>query len=733
MAMEHRKPATIDIDIGGTFTDCFIRYGDRPVIAKSPTTSYDLSVCFMKAIEKGAEELDLTIEELLEETEVIRYSTTVAMNKLIERKGPKLGLITTEGFEDITFIGKGSQWQDGISSQEARNVARVDKPEPLIPRELVVGVKERVDYTGKVIRPLDVEDFRNKLQYLVDQGVMGFVVCLLWSFKNPVHEQMIKQIIKEDYPEFYLGNMPVFPSHEVLPKRFEYSRANVTILNAYLHQTIAEELAGIGDELRDLGYKRSLLMVYNTGGMGEVFRTAAVNTYNGGPVSGVIGSSRVGQLYGYRNIVFSDMGGTSFDLGLVVDGSTRFYQFHPVIDRWRVDLPIIETKSIGAGGGSIAWINTLLGNRLDVGPQSAGSFPGPAAFDQGGTEPTVTDADMVLGYIDPEYFHGGELTLNVEKAYQAIEEKIAKPLGIKTVEAAALIKKIVDGNMGNIIHKETALKGYDPKDFVLFAMGGAGATHCCGYGFHAGISKIVVMQQSPVFCAFSSSLMDIKHIYEESMHCILLSPGAKQYATDYESFNEVVRRLQSKALRDIAGEGFREDQVTFELELDMKFGGQLNVKRASSPVLRLYGAEDVKAIIEQFTKEYSEAYSPLGVYPEGGVEIENFVLHANVAQPRYDLPEAEYQGTDPQAALKGKRRAYWDELKDYRDTDVYQMERLGYGNHIEGPAIIESRNTTVVLPPGATYTVDKYLNGLIEKTESPLQENADAAHSVSMG
>ncbi|MED4600548.1 hydantoinase/oxoprolinase family protein [Paenibacillus validus] len=732
MSIQQKKQATIDIDIGGTFTDCFIRYKDKSVIAKSPTTGYDLSVCFMKSIEKGAAELGLTTEELLTDTEVIRYSTTVAMNKLIQRKGPKLALITSEGFEDVTFIGKGSQWQDGISSQEARNVAKVDKPQPLIPRELVVGVKERIDSNGNVVRPLNEEDFRNKLQYLVDQGVMGFVVCLLWSFKNPVHEQRIKQIIKEDYPEFFLGNMPVFLSHAVLPKRFEYSRANVTILNAYLHQTIAEELAGIGDELRDLGYDRSLLMVYNTGGMGEVYRTAAVNTYNGGPVSGVIGSSYIGKLYGYDNVVFSDMGGTSFDLGLVVDGSTRFYQFHPVIDRWRVDLPIIETKSIGAGGGSIAWINTLLGNRLEVGPQSAGSFPGPAAFDQGGTEPTVTDADLILGYIDPDYYHGGELTLNLEKARKAIHDKIARPLGIDVVEAAALIKKIVDGNMGNIIHKETALKGYDPKDFVLFAMGGAGATHCCGYGFHAGISNIVVMQQSPVFCAFSSSLMDVKHIYEESKHIILLKPGTKEFLADYDSFNEVVYRLKDKALRDIRGEGFKEEQVVFELEADMKFGGQLNVKRTKSPVLTLESREDVQALWDQFTKEYSNAYSPLGVYPEGGVEIENIVLHAIVVQPKYELPEAVPQGTDPSAAWKGKREAYWEELKEYRNTDIYQMEKLSCGNVVSGPAIIESSNTTVVLPPGAAYTVDKYLNGLITKTDAAVPDAIRSADRISI-
>jgi N-methylhydantoinase A/oxoprolinase/acetone carboxylase beta subunit len=715
---ETAKKATIDIDIGGTFTDCYIKYGDQSIIAKSPTTSYDLSVGFLKAIENGADALDLSIEELLQDTEVIRYSTTVAMNKLIQRKGPKLGLITTEGFEDITFIGKGSQWQDGISTQEARQIAKADKPIPLIERNMVIGVKERLNYLGEMIRPLDEEDFKEKLRYLVDQGAMGFVVCLLWSFKNPVHEKRIKEMIEEEYPEFYLGNMPVVLSSEVLPKRFEYTRANAAILNAYLHQSIAEELSGIGDELQDLGYTNPILMVHNTGGMAEVFRTAAVNTYNGGPVAGIIGSGHIGKLSGYQNVVVTDMGGTSFDIGLVVNGSTRFYQFHPVIDRWKVDLTMLESKSIGAGGGSIAWINHDLGNRLEVGPQSAGSFPGPVAYDQGGTEPTVTDADLVLGYLNPEFFHGGKLFLNIEKAYQVIEEKIAQPLGVSVVEAAYLIKKVIDGKMGNIIQKETSLQGYDPKEFTLFALGGGGSVHACGYASFADIPKVVVLQQSPVFCAFSSSLMDIMHIYEQSQHVLLLEPGTKKFLENYESFNHVVRQLQDKALRDLKGEGFDEESIRYELELDMKYGGQLNIKRTVSPNIFLKHADDVQALWDAFTEEYSSAYSPIAVYPEGGVEIENFVLRAIVSRPKSDLPVYPYQSPNPAKALKGEREAYWPEYRSYRATNVYQMELLEHGNVIEGPALIESEHTTVVLPPSAIYTADQYLNGIIELTKN---------------
>jgi len=715
--MTTERIATVDIDIGGTFTDCFIRYGDKFVISKSPTTTYDLSVGFIKAIENGADLLDLAVDELLEETKVIRYSTTVAMNKLIERKGPRLGFITTEGFEDILYIGRGSQWSDGISALESRKINKVDKPTPLIPRENVVGVKERIDSSGEVLRPLDEEDFKEKLQYLIDQGVMGFVVSTLWSFKNPAHEKRIKELINEEYPEYYLGNMPVVLSSEVLPKRFEYTRSNVAILNAYLHQSIAEEVSNIGDELRELGYDKSLLMVHNTGGMAEFLRTSAVNTYNGGPVAGIIGAAEIGKMYGHSNIVVADMGGTSFDIGLVVDGETNTYEFKPVIDTWSVDLTMLESKSIGTGGGSIAWINDVLGDRLEVGPESAGSFPGPVAYDQGGTEPTVTDADLILGYLNPEYFHGGNFDLNLEKAKKTIEEKIAKPLGVDIYEAAYLIKKVCDGNMANIIQKETSLQGYDPKEFVVLALGGAGPVHSVGFASQAEIPKTIIMQQSPVFCAFSSSMMDVMHIYEQSKHVKLLEPGKKVYLTDYNQFNEVIEELKEKAARDIEGEGFSKDAIEYQLELDMKFGGQLNIKRIISPTIKINSQEDVENLIESFTEQYSESYSPIAVFPEGGVEIENIILKAIIPQDKYELPGTSYAGEDSSGAIKGERDAYWSKENGFVKTNVYGLEKLQYGNKVEGPALIESPHTTIVVPPNAIYEVDEYLNGSITVKE----------------
>ncbi len=708
--------AAIDVDIGGTFTDIFIGRGDKVYIAKTPTTGYNLSVGFMRAIRDGAATIGISMEELLRETEIIRYSTTVAMNILIQRKGSNLGLLTTEGFEDTVLIGKGSQWMDGLTYHEVRNIARATKPEPLIPREMTVGIKERIDCFGRIVRPLDEEDVREKLRYLVDKGARGFVVSLLWSYVNPIHEHRIEEIIKEEYPESYLGSMPVVLSSKVLPKRYEYQRTNASILNAYLHQSMADELRGMGDELRDLGYQKPMMMVHNSGGMAEVFRTTAVQTYNGGPVAGLIGSAYLGKLLGFENVISTDMGGTSFDLSLIVEGSARFYAFQPIIDRWMVDITMLETLSVGAGGGSIAWINPVVGKRLEVGPQSAGSMPGPAAYDQGGTEPTVTDADVVLGYINPEYYHGGRLLLNKERAIEAIKEKVAKPLGMEVEEVALLIKRVVDGNMGDVIFRETVLRGFDPKEFILFAYGGAGPTHCCNYGFRAGVPKIVVSPFSPVFCAFGSANMDIVHIYEQSKRISLLAPLTMRYFTDYEVFNDVVRNLHQNALKELTLEGLPVDKVVFTLELDMKYGGVINILRLSSPHLFLQSEEEARAIYEAFEREYSRVYSPFALNPQGGVDIENFALKAIAPYERLKIPTYESKGGIPSSnSIKGKRPVYWEEYDGFRETTIYEQKLLQCGNVVEGPAVIEAEDTTVVLPPSHKLTINKYLCGEIEK------------------
>ena len=699
--------SSVEIDIGGTFTDCYVRLDDREVWCKARTTPFDLSQGLSRAIADAAERLGLTASELVSQTQILRYSTTLAMNKLIERKGPRLGLIMTEGFEDTVLIGRASQWSDGIPFKEQRNIAGADKPQPLIPKDLTVGVKERVDYRGEIVRPLDEDHFLAQLDRLVDAGVRGFVVSLLWSFMNPTHERRIQELIEREYNETYLGSMPVFLSSQVSPRKLEYTRTTMTILNAYLHQSMYEELIGIGQELRRGGYRNPMMMVHNTGGMASVFRSAAVHTYNGGPVAGLMGSSTLGRDYGYDNVVVTDMGGTSFDIAMVVEGSTRFYQFAPTIDRWTIDATILDSRSIGSGGGSVARVDPLLGNRLEVGPESAGSVPGPAAYDQGGREPTVTDADLVLGYLSPTRFHGGQLTLSQRRAERAIRERVAKPLGIDVPAAAVLIRRIIDARMGAEIYKETVLKGYDPRDFVIFAAGGAGPVHCCGYAEAAGMNKVVIFPFSSAFCAYGSSTMDVLHVYERSRRLSLLTAVHGVWSEDYAGFNSVVDGLRELARRDFAGEGFDPDQVRYALELDMKFGGQLNVKRVASPVLSVGSEPDMRQIYAAFEKEFSEAYSPLGLNPDAGVEIDAFVLKASLPQGHDPRPGHPVGPADPAAAQTGSRPALFSDDAGWTDTPVFEMAHLQPGHSFTGPALIESDDTTVVVAPGWSCQVDE--------------------------
>jgi N-methylhydantoinase A/oxoprolinase/acetone carboxylase beta subunit len=593
---------SIDIDVGGTFTDLVMNLDGHTVQAKVPTTPYDLSVCFLNVIDVAAQELGLSLDQMLRRIGMVRYSTTIAMNRLIERKGPHLALLTTEGHEDAILIGRGAQWVDGTRLHERRNLAAQQKPVPLIPRRMIAGIKERVDSRGQIVRPLDEDDAREKIHQMMDRGARGFVVSLLWAFLNPTHERRLKEIIREEYKEYHIGYLPVVLSSDVLGKLGEYQRTMTAILDAYLHRSLQIELSAMWDKLREYGYNGSFMMVQNSGGVAEIYKASASRTYNGGPVAGLIGARDIARQLGYTNVVASDVGGTSFDIGLVVSADVRNYEFSPIIDRWMVGLAMIQSLSIGAGGGSIARINRDLGNRIEVGPQSAGSYPGPACYNQGGTEPTVTDADLVLGYLNPDYYFGGRMKLNKSAAERALR-KLAKPLGMDIVEVASIIRRIVDEHMASAIRKEVVLRGYRPEEFVLFAFGGGGPTHAAGY--HGDIPQIVIFPYSPVFCALGSSIMDIVHVYESSHRMTMIEPVTGKAVIDRGAFNSVVRDLKEQAEQELFAEGLSPQDATYTLELDMLYGGLIQPKRTATPGLFLKDEEDVWAFYRRFEQDSS--------------------------------------------------------------------------------------------------------------------------------
>ncbi|MDP6025041.1 MAG: hydantoinase/oxoprolinase family protein [Arenicellales bacterium] len=721
---------SIDVDIGGTFCDLVMTIDGERIIIKSPTTPQDLSVCFMNAVEDAADEFDMDVSELLPRIDVVRYSTTVALNRLIQRQGPRIGLITSEGQEDAILIGRGAQWVDGKRVAQRRNLAVQSKPTPLVTRPMIVGVKERVDSTGSVIRPLDENDVRRKLKQLMDNGARAIVVSLLWSFANPAHERRIKEIIREEYKEFHVGYLPVVLSSEVVAKLGEYERTMTTVLDAYLQQIMQIELSSTWDKVRAHGFNNSFLMIHNSGGSAELFKTTACRTFNGGPVAGLMGSVHFASQLGYNNVVACDMGGTSFDVGLVVESSVRNYEFRPIIDTWMVGVTMLQTTSVGAGGGSIASLDPLLGNRLDVGPRSAGSMPGPVCYDLGGVEPTVTDADLVLGYLSDKNYFGGQMQLSKAKAERAIEKNIADPLEISVPEAAALIRHVVDQNMASAIKREVHLRGYKPEDFVLFAFGGAGPTHVAG--FKGDIDKAVIFPTSPVFCAMGASVMDIVHIYEMSKRMMFMEAITENMTTEYETFNGVVELLVERAKQDLMAEGLPVDQAIFSLELDMLYGGQVNVKRMASPHLYIRSENDARDVYEAFELEFSEAFSPLVVNKPGGVYLDSYVLRVSVPTQKVELAELPITGADASAARTGTRQAYWPEYAEYVETTVYSFDELQPGNRFVGPAIVEADLTTVVVAPEQTFSIDKYGLGILEGNTASTPQASQTSSAVSV-
>lgn len=703
----------IYVDVGGTFTDCVVYDGERIVSSKTPTSSHNLSNSILEAVSLCAGELKTDLEKLLKTTYEIRYATTVALNQLIQHKGPHLALLTTAGSEDSIYIGMGAQWTDGLTYRERQNLfPTAQKPKPLIPRELCIGVRERVDSRGQVIRPLNEEHLREQIVGLASKGVQGFVVSLLWSFLNPVHEKRIREIIRSEFLDTYLEAVPIILSSEVISVRGEYQRTMTAIIDGYLRSAIQEELLNTDSQLRQHGYKGSLLLVKNNGGVAEARKTTAVETYKGGPIAGFVWSMKLAKLYG-KKIVTTDMGGTTFDVGVIAEGSHLPHEFRPTIDHWLVGANILEVSSIGAGGGTIAWLNQNQEGMLELGPKNAGSVPGPAAYNLGGIEPTVTDADLVLGYLNPESFAGGR-KLSRERAIRAINERIARPLGIDVVEAATRIRRVIDELMGHSLLKETAMRGYDPREFTLFAFGGAGPVHCCDYARPLGPARIVTFPFSPVFCAMGSSFLEHTQTYSHSYPFLLVHPKKHRMTEEYAEFNQIVSNLKARALTDIKQTN-QDNNIVFSLELDIKFGGQVHVKRINSPRLQINSISDVAAIYNAFVDRFSLSFSPFSLYPEGGVVVEAFILHATLQRDTIDLPSFATGTTSIFRAHKGRRDVYWIHEGGWISTPVYSFDVLQPGNIIEGPAIIEGNGTSHTLPKGFHLTLDRHLAGIIEK------------------
>lgn len=586
---------------------------------------------------------------------------------------------------------------------------------------MIKGVTERIDSQGKIAIPLYEEEVREGVSELCREGVEGIAVALLWSFLNNSHERRVGEIIREMAPE-----MPVSLSHEVIPLVREYPRFNSTIINLYIGKPVRKLLSKVNDKLNSLGYTKPLLVMQAAGGLSRSEVVHPVTTLHSGPVGGLRGVEFFKGLYGYENVIGSDVGGTSFDVTLSPRDGAEYIR-EPIVSRFHLANPMLEVKCIGAGGGTVAYVDELTGV-LRVGPRSAGAMPGPVCYDLGGTEPTVTDADLVMNRIDPEYFLGGKMKLNKDKAIAAIKEKIADPMRMEVVEAAHGICRIIDDTMKATVSAILGERGFDPKDFVLFAFGGGGPAHCAGYSEGMGFKKTIVPPFAATFSAFGAATSDVMHRYVESAYIVIpaftfnivtreldLSSLDQVPPEALERFNQVFDGLEQRAFEDMKEEGFRREELKTRCQMEVRYGGQLYEVVCTSPVNRITSLEDFRAVIKAFEDEYRRLYTKGAMYPQGGVEIITLILEVSASTVKPDMVKRAFKGKDPSSALKGKREVFFE--GGFVETNIYAMDRLENGNFIKGPAIIEGVDTTVVVPGNFIVTVDEYLNMVMEQVE----------------
>lgn len=703
----------IGVDIGGTFTDTVIMdETGRLRIFKTPTTPHNLGQGVLNSLDLAAEDMQISVNDLLNQTERFGHGTTQPINAFIERKGAKTGLITTKGFGDTLLIQRTmGQWAglgDAIVRYSARAVA-----DPVVATSCIKEVSERVDFEGEVIVPLNLDEVYRAINELEQENVDAIAVCLLWSFKNPKHELIIKNAIKERLPHVFVSI-----SSEVAPVIREYERMAATAINCYLGPVVSRYVVNLERALKEKGLKGPIMIMDSAGGVlpaGEATHQA-VSLLTSGPTGGVLASIQLAKTLGYRNVITTDMGGTSFDVSLIVNQEPMISSTSQ-IEKYHISIPMLNITVIGSGGGSISHVKS---GYLFVGPQSAGAVPGPVCYDKGGTEPTVTDADLVLGFLDPDYFLGGRIKLNYQEAYKKIRTKIAEPLGLTVEEAAAGIRAVVDNQMADLLRTLTIEKGYDPRDFVLFAYGGAGPTHCCNYGAETNVKEIIVPVTATAHSAYGALSSDLHRSHELSdlMRTQPFFTKASDHINgDRFSKNFVILEKQSREFLLEANEYLPDTEatITFRRYVDIRYRRQVNELMISVPNGPITPTT-IDDLVARFEEKYEELYGKGAAFREAGIEFTTFRVDASLVltKPQLKKYQTKTEGSTANAFL-GKRQVYFPEVKEHLKVNVFNGGKLFAGVAIEGPAIIEHPGTTIVIGINQVGFVDEYLNTIIRK------------------
>jgi len=695
----------IAVDSGGTFTDCVVLDDDGNLTrAKAPSTPPRFEDGVLAAVGQAAGRLGLATGDLLADTGLFAHGTTVATNILITRTGARTALLTTRGHEDAIIIGRTVQKVAGLSEAEIIDVARLAKADPLVPRSSIHGIDERVDSGGAVVAPLKLERLERLVDDLRSDGVEAIAISFLWSFLNPEHERQLRDWLGgsgNGRPSWF-----VTASSDLAPVIREYERTATTVLNAYLTPGVHGYLTRMGDRLREAGHRGAISVMHSAGGVSSIdeARERGVTLLSSGPAGGMLGARNLARRLGLDPVIATDVGGTSFDVGTIVDGEPGYAE-SPVFAKYPVAVPIIDVTSIGAGGGSIAWIEPDSGV-LKLGPQSAGASPGPACYGGGGTEPTVTDANVVLGGIDPDHFLGGRMRLDRQAAVEAIRSRVADPLGLEPEEAAVRIVEIVNSQMADLIRRITIERGLDPAGFTVFAYGGAAGLHADAYASKLGCGHVVVPRAAAVFSALGIGMSDVKRVAMAS------DPARAPF--DLERWRARFADLERSLARDLEREQLPTGDLTLRRFVDLQFRGQVHTVNVSVEEADFERDDGGEAVIDRFTELYEAKYGRGSAYRQAGVEAMTFIVEGAAGLP---LPQPEArpeEGPDPGDAQTGERPVHLPGAGGNVAARVYSAERLRPGNELAGPALVEAEDTTVLVQPRHRLWVDGFLNLRLE-------------------
>jgi N-methylhydantoinase A len=678
----------IGVDVGGTFTDvCLVEEQTGKVkVAKVPSTPQDSSTGILNGVSLILEQARATVDQVT----YLAHGTTVATNTLIQHSGAKVGLITTRGFRDLLELAR--QVRPDLYDLQ------VDKPEPLVRRDLRLEVDERVYADGRVERALAPDEVKRVVRALKHRGVEAIAVCFLYSYLFPQHERMVGESLRQEFPEAYVSL-----SHEVLPEFREYERLSTTVVNAYLGPVVSNYLASLQTRIENMGIKVSPYITQSNGGIVslDVARRNTVRTALSGPSTGAIGGAYVGQLAGFPNVITFDMGGTSTDVCLVEGGIPKVTTQRE-IGGYTIKTPMIDVHTVGAGGGSIAWIDP--GGLLKVGPHSAGAEPGPACYGCGGQEATVTDANVVLQTLNPHYLLGGEMEIDAGLARAAIG-RLAARLGMGEIEVARGIISVVVANMARAIRVISVQRGYDVRDFTLVAFGGAGPLHTCWVARELGIPRVLVPEIPGILCAFGLLVTDIKSDYTKTE--IMATEGA-----DIGAVNGIFQELESRGAEWLLKEGIAESNWLFRRSIDMRYVGQnyeLTVPVTGGDRRNI----DLQDLVSQFYSRHEQEY---GYYAEGEpTQLVTFRVEALGVVTKAEVKSSPLNGEDPSPALTERRRVFLGERDGgFMECPIYERFRLRPGNRVMGPAIVEQMDSTTVILPGQKAIVDPYRNIIID-------------------